>query len=131
MMESKAQEIILDCEIKNIEKGSLKNLSIVKMSCNDIDVNFDIIDNINIFKENEKVKMLLSKSKPIYTSNDFCAHGYIVTELKDTSITADARYTMIISLFGLLVKISNKDSLLRLFQFHVMDHIYFCVKKNT
>ncbi|ACP48089.1 DNA-directed RNA polymerase, subunit G (RpoG) [Sulfolobus islandicus Y.N.15.51] len=132
MMESKAQEIILSCEINSIERGSLKNLSIIHMSCNDFNISFDIIDNINIFSQKEKVKAIISKNRLSYTNDDFCGHGYIVTELKDSSSNNGNRYTTIISLFGLLVKIiSNKESFLKTHQLNVMDHIYFCVKKNT
>lgn len=127
MMESSTQEINLNCEINSIEKGSLKNLLIVKLSCDNININFDIVENINIFNEKDKVRVIISRAKPSYTNKDFCGHGYIVTELKDT--TQDGKYNLIISLFGLLVKISNKESLLKTFGLNVMDHVYFCVKK--
>ncbi|BDB97173.1 hypothetical protein SACC_01900 [Saccharolobus caldissimus] len=126
-MESSTQEINLNCEINGIEKGSLKNLLIVKLSCDNININFDIVENINIFNEKDKVRVIISRTKPSYTNKDFCGHGYIVTELKDT--TPDGKYNLIISLFGLLVKISNKESLLKTFGLNVMDHVYFCVKK--
>lgn len=131
-MESVAQEIILSCEINSIERGSLKNLSMVNMSCNGFNVSFDIIDSINIFSQKEKVKVIISKNRPSYSHDDFCGHGYIVTELKDSSLNNGNKYTTIISLYGLLVKIiSNKESFLRTSQLNIMDHVYFCVKKNN
>ncbi|MEM0016186.1 MAG: DNA-directed RNA polymerase subunit G [Saccharolobus sp.] len=127
MMESRAQENILECEVNSIQKGSLKNLLIVNLYCGNIGIDFDIIDHINIFHEKEKVNVILSKDKPRYTSEDFCAHGYVVTEIKDKM---SPKHKTIISLFGLLVRImSEKESILDLFKINIMDHIYFCVRK--
>ncbi|MEM0130872.1 MAG: DNA-directed RNA polymerase subunit G [Saccharolobus sp.] len=127
MMESRAQENILECEVNSIQKGSLKNLLIVNLYCGNIGIDFDIIDHINIFHEKEKVNVILSKDKPRYTSEDFCAHGYVVTEIKDKM---SSKHKTIISLFGLLVRImSEKESILDLFKINIMDHIYFCVRK--
>ncbi|MEM3351562.1 MAG: DNA-directed RNA polymerase subunit G [Saccharolobus sp.] len=127
MMESRAQENILECEVNSIQKGSLKNLLIVNLYCGNIGIDFDIIDHINIFHEKEKVNVILSKDKPRYTSEDFCAHGYVVTEIKDKM---SSKHKTIISLFGLLVRImSEKESILDLFKINIMDHIYFCVSK--
>lgn len=67
----------VECKITSIDKGSLKGLLIVKMSCENYQVEFDILDSINIFRNEENVKMEISREKPTYTSNDFCAHGYI------------------------------------------------------
>jgi DNA-directed RNA polymerase subunit G len=126
-MESRAQENILECEVNSIQKGSLKNLLIVNLHCGNIGIDFDIIDHINIFHEKEKVNVILSKDKPRYTSEDFCAHGYVVTEIKDKM---SSKHKTIISLFGLLVRImSEKESILDLFKINIMDHIYFCVRK--
>ncbi|MEM4884572.1 MAG: DNA-directed RNA polymerase subunit G, partial [Saccharolobus sp.] len=100
---------------------------IVNLYCGNIGIDFDIIDHINIFHEKEKVNVILSKDKPRYTSEDFCAHGYVVTEIKDKM---SSKHKTIISLFGLLVRImSEKESILDLFKINIMDHIYFCVRK--
>lgn len=130
MMEIRSQEINLECEINGIDRGSLKNLLVVKLVCKDFNINFDILENINIFKEKDKVKVFISNTKPSYTKDDFCAHGYVVTELKDGS-SEQQKFSTIISLFGLLVKIMGKESFLKTYGLNVMDHVYFCVRKSN
>ena len=114
-----------NCKISSIEQGSLKGLYIVKMNCENYYVEFDIVDVINVFKQEESVKMIISKEKPIYTSNDFCAHGYLFYEKKEGEKVLDQ-----ISLYGLIVKIYSNNGLINSKIFNMMDHVYFCVRKS-
>ncbi|BDC19285.1 DNA-directed RNA polymerase subunit G [Acidianus sp. HS-5] len=114
--------------VSSIQKGVLRDLYVVNIKCQDININLDVTSEINIFNNNEKVNVIISRSKPIFTSNDFCGHGYIVTEKVDQNAKT---YITIISLFGLLVKIESNSSFLNKYGFNVMDHVYFCILKET
>ncbi|MBP1358263.1 MAG: DNA-directed RNA polymerase subunit G [Sulfolobus sp.] len=111
------------CKITSIDKGSLKGLYVVKMDCEKYHVEFDIIDTINIFNQEDNVKMIVSREKPSYTSNDFCAHGYIFYEKPEGD-----RILTQISLYGLIVKVYTEKGLIKDKIFNMMDHVYFCVK---
>ncbi|BAB65302.1 DNA-directed RNA polymerase subunit G [Sulfurisphaera tokodaii] len=113
------------CKITSIDKGSLKGLIIIKMDCGIYQVEFDILESINIFKQEENVSMIISREKPVYTSNDFCAHGYLFYEKPEGNKILDQ-----ISLFGLIVKIYSEKGLIGNSLFKMMDHVYFCVKKS-
>ncbi len=113
--------------ISSIQKGVLRDLYVVNIKCQDININLDVTSEINIFNNNEKVNVIISRSKPSFTQNDFCGHGYIVTEKVDQN---SKTYATIISLFGLLVKIESNSSFLNKYGFNIMDHIYFCVIKS-
>jgi len=114
-----------NCKIVSIDRGSLKGLYIVKMNCDNYYVEFDIIDTINIFKQEENVKMIISREKPTFTSNDFCAHGYLFYEKKEGEKVLDQ-----ISLYGLMVKIYSNNGLIGDKIFNMMDQVYYCVKKS-
>ncbi|MFP3259423.1 MAG: DNA-directed RNA polymerase subunit G [Sulfolobus sp.] len=114
-----------ECSINSIEAGTLKNLYIVKMNCGVYDVEFDIVDVINIFNKGDKVKLIISKQRPEYSNRDFCAHGYLFYEKKQENNKVLDQ----ISLFGLIVKIYSDQGLIQLKIFNMMDHVYYCVKK--
>lgn len=115
--------------IGSIQKGVLRDLYVVNIKCQDININLDVTSEINIFNNNEKVNVIISRSKPSFTQNDFCGHGYIVTE-KEKVNQNKKTYITILSLFGLLVKIESDSSFLNKYGFNIMDHIYFCVIKS-
>lgn len=120
-------DLELSCNIEKISEGSLKNLYILNLKCeNNFLINIDIPKEINIFQDNEIIKFVISKEKPQYTSNDFCAHGYVVTE-KDYG---NNNILTIISLFGLLVRVTSPTGLVKQGKLSVMDHIYLCIKKT-
>jgi DNA-directed RNA polymerase subunit G len=115
------------CEITSINKGTLKGILLVEMHCEKHEIIFDIVNDINTFTQKEKVNVVLSKIRPEFGPEDFCGHGYIVTQKKNES-----GLVTIISIFGLLVKIIDKDdnNLVKDTNLNIMDHIYFCVKKS-
>lgn len=115
----------LSCNIEKISEGAFKNLYILNLSCKDnIKINVDMPKEINIFKDNQNVQFILSKNKPQYTKEDFCAHGYVVTEK-----TNNSEIVTLISLFGLLIRISSLSGLVKSGNFSIMDHVYVCIKK--
>lgn len=111
------------CKIDSILPGSLRGYSIVKLNCNSLNAEVDIPNEVMIFKNGEEVKLIISRERPEYSNRDFCAHGYIFYEKKDKE-----DYISLISLYGLLVKITTKEGLISSKKFNMMDHIYFCLK---
>ncbi|MEM0374543.1 MAG: DNA-directed RNA polymerase subunit G [Sulfolobaceae archaeon] len=122
-MTIEASKISEECKINSIIAGSLRGYSIVKISCNNLNAEVDIPDELLIFKENENIKFLVVKDKPQYTNKDFCAHGYLFYERKDKD-----EYISLISLYGLIVKITTKEGLIASKKFNMMDHVYLCLK---
>lgn len=110
--------------VNSIENGALRGLYIVKIMTNDVTISLDVTKQINIFNVNEKYNIIISKNKPEFTQNDFCGHGYIVTEKK-----LQDSYVTIVSLYGLLIRIESKYSFIKKYGFNVMDHVYFCAIK--
>lgn len=109
-----------ECTVERIEKGELRDLLVVKIKCGEITMNLDVVSSINIFKEGGKVRTIISQQPPEYSPDDFCAHGYVVTEKrKDSFIT-------LISFFGPVLRISSQESFTKITQLKVMDHVYFC-----
>lgn len=124
MLTEEAGRLETNCKITSINKGSLRGLYVISMECEKYKVEFDIVDTINIFKEGENVKMILSKDKPKYSSDDFCAHGYLFYEKAQGNDILSQ-----ISLYGLIVKIYSEKGLIGSKLFNMMDHVYFCVSK--
>ncbi|BCU70592.1 DNA-directed RNA polymerase subunit G [Stygiolobus caldivivus] len=121
-------KVSLLCKVNRIEQGSLKNLLILKLECEDnILIESDIVEEINLFREGENVRVEISREKPSYTEKDFCAHGYLFYEkTQEDGSTLDQ-----ISLYGLIVKISSKGKgLIMDNMFKMMDHVYYCIKKS-
>ncbi|QGR18876.1 DNA-directed RNA polymerase subunit G [Stygiolobus azoricus] len=121
-------KLYLSCTTSKIERGNLKNLLILKLECEqNIVIETDIVEEINLFKEGEKVTVEISIEKPSYTEKDFCAHGYLFYEkLQDDGTILDQ-----ISLYGLIVKISSKNlGLIKENLFKMMDHVYYCIKRS-
>jgi len=73
-----------ECTVERIEKGELRDLLVVKIKCGEITMNLDVVSSINIFKEGGKVRTIISQQPPEYSPDDFCAHGYVVTEKRRT-----------------------------------------------
>jgi DNA-directed RNA polymerase subunit G len=115
-----------ECEVSSIDRGSLKGNLIIELACGKRKIIFDMIENINTFNKKEKVTMTLSKNRPEFGPNDFCGHGYVVTQKR-----SENSLTTIISLFGLLVKVNEEpnSNILDDLKMSLMDHVYFCVKK--
>lgn len=128
MLLSEVDSINEECKVISINKTSLKGNLLVELSCeNNKKILFDIIESINNFKPNEKVKVVISKNRPEFEAEDFCGHGYIVTQKRN-----DEFVTTIISLFGLLIKIieDKNSNFMQKSNLNIMDHIYFCVRKE-
>ncbi|QKQ99874.1 DNA-directed RNA polymerase subunit G [Metallosphaera tengchongensis] len=119
-----------ECVVRSIEKGQLRDLLIVNLDCNNLSMNLDMISSINTLNVNEKVNVIFSASKPEFGVDDFCAHGYVVTE-KRKKIENEENFVTIISFFGPLLRISSKTSFLERYKLNIMDHIYFCIKKQS
>ncbi|BBG24452.1 DNA-directed RNA polymerase subunit G [Sulfuracidifex tepidarius] len=126
-MLSEADSINEECKVVSVNKTGLKGNLVVELSCDNKKILFDIIESINNFKPDEKVKAIISKNRPEFGAEDFCGHGYIVTQKKN-----EESLITIISLFGLLIKvIEDKNSnFMKKVNLNIMDHIYFCVRKE-
>ena len=126
MQEIQPGKVTFSCKIDKIEQGSLKNLLILKMQCGDVIIETDMVEELNLFKEGDSVRVEISREKPTYTEKDFCAHGYLFYERPQE----DGTILDQISLFGLIVKISFKNGgLIKDNVFKMMDHVYYCIKK--
>lgn len=112
------------CKIASIEQGAIRGIDVIKLDCEKIKVDVDMISQINVFASNQQVKFIISKNKPEFTNNDFCAHGYIVTEKQQEN------YVTIISLFGPLIRIISNESFCKEYNLNIMDHVYVCIIKT-
>ncbi len=126
MLADNSYKLEKPCNISSIEPGALRGIDVIKLECGDLKVNVDIISSINIFSPGEKVKLVVSASKPQFTERDFCGHGYIVTEKKQAE-----KYITIISIFGPLVRIESDNSFLSSSKLNIMDHVYVCILKTS
>ncbi|AWR97246.1 DNA-directed RNA polymerase subunit G [Acidianus sulfidivorans JP7] len=124
-MQSTTAEFKEEGVVNSIDIGALRDLYVVNIHTEDANITIDVVKQINIFNINEKYQIIISKTKPNFSDNDFCGHGYIVTEKKDKD-----KYITIVSLYGLIVRIESKESFLNKFGFNIMDHIYFCALKS-
>jgi DNA-directed RNA polymerase subunit G len=111
------------CKIDSIEQGAIRGIDVIKLDCGKIKADVDMISQINIFGQNQQVKFIISKNKPEFTENDFCAHGYLVTEKHQEN------YITIISLFGPLIRIVSNESFCNEYNLNIMDHVYVCILK--
>jgi len=112
------------CRITSIEQGAIRGIDVIKLDCGKIKIDVDMISQINVFTANQQVKFIISKNKPEFTNNDFCAHGYVVTEKHQES------YVTIISLFGPLIRIVSDESFCNKYNISIMDHVYVCIIKT-
>ncbi|ARM75886.1 DNA-directed RNA polymerase subunit G [Acidianus manzaensis] len=124
-MQSNTTEFKEDGIVNSIEAGALRDLYIVKINTDNINISLDVTRQINIFNKDEKVTIIISRTRPNFTDNDFCGQGYIVTEKK-----SDHGYVTIISLYGLIVRIESQQSFINKYGFNIMDHVYFCAIKS-
>ncbi len=120
-----AYEIDRECVVTGKIDGSLKGLKILTLNCQDLSLNLDIVKEIDIFDINEKVRLIISRNKPEYTSNDFCAHGYLFYE----KMQQDNVYVSLISIYGLIAKITSNEGIIRKGILNMMDHVYLCIRK--
>lgn len=122
-----AYEIDKQCVVTDKVPGSLKDLKVLTLDCQDLKLNLDIVKEIDIFNVNDKVRLIISREKPEYTSNDFCAHGYIFYEKRQDN---DSKYVSLISLYGLIVKIISDEGLIKKGTLNMMDHVYLCLRRS-
>lgn len=123
-MQNNIYEFSQEGIVTSIENGALRGLYVVKIKTDELTISVDVTNQINIFNLNEKYNIIISKNRPRFTQNDFCGHGYIVTEKR-----TQENYVTLISLYGLIIRIESKYSFIKKFGFNIMDHVYFCAIK--
>ncbi|MCG2884070.1 MAG: DNA-directed RNA polymerase subunit G [Sulfolobales archaeon] len=112
------------CKVISKVPGSLKGLKLLNLDCGDFTATVDLVQEIDVFDEGNDVAFVVSRDKPNYTPNDFCAHGYLFYEKK-----SDNAFVSLISLYGLLVKIVSNSGIISSGILNMMDHVYVCIKK--
>jgi len=113
------------CNITSVEPGALRGIDLINLECEDLKVGVDMISSINVFSPGEKVKLVIAKSKPEFGERDFCGHGYVVTEKRQSN-----KYVTLISIFGPLIRIESENSFLSSNNLSIMDHVYVCLLKS-
>ncbi len=119
--------------VKSIEKSSIPTVVIIQIDCGDVKIKMDLVRKLLVFDEGDKVKVVISKSRPDYREGeDFVAWGYVMSKKKERKVINGMRkdiYKLLISLWGYLVVLeSESDELLNAFNY--MDKVYMKISKE-
>jgi len=111
-----------NARVTKIEQGSLPQIYVVTfIGDENTQLIGDIHEYIQIFSNNQKVKIVISREKPNYRENkDFCGSGYLFQKRKENDLNV-----IFISIGGLLFKLITLMELNK--AFNIMDKVYLCI----
>ncbi len=118
--------------VKSIERSIIPTVVIIQIDCGDVKVKMDLVRKLLVFDEGDKVRIIVSRSKPDYQEGkDFVAWGYVMSKKKERRVTNGTRkdiYKLLISLWGYLVILESENNEL-LNVFNNMDKVYVKISK--
>jgi|BEDMetMinimDraft_2_1075160.scaffolds.fasta_scaffold00552_2 DNA-directed RNA polymerase subunit G len=111
--------------VKSKVPGTIPGVQIAKIEGDGVDMEMDVLREYDVIPLNSEVEVELSKERPNFTENDFCAHGHLFLEKE-----MEGRKATLLSLYGLVVKFWTTDGLIKSGKFSMMDHVYLCVRPS-
>lgn len=106
----------LECTISEVAPLRVPKVFRVKGSCGEIDIEVELHEEVvEIPQKGSKMLVDITTSKEVCLEHYFCAHGYVVSNVK-----LDDIHRVVISLHGLLVVLKSKTAL----EYNAMDHLY-------
>jgi len=110
--------------VKSIENSKLPGVVLITIDLKDVIVSFDILKELVSFREGDKVKISLSKTRPEFEEGkDIVMWGYVMSRKKVMEKGKELN-RLLISLWGyLLIVESFRKELFK--SFKVMDRLYF------
>ncbi|BBD71981.1 hypothetical protein HS1genome_0370 [Sulfodiicoccus acidiphilus] len=106
--------------------GQIPGAWIARVESQGTTVELDVLREFDLFREGSKVVVELSKSRPDFSAEDFCAHGYLFSEKEN-----NGKRVTLLSLYGLIVRFTTDDGLISSGKFSMMDHVYLCVRPSA
>ncbi len=112
--------VVYEGVVKSVERSLIPQVFIITVRSHDAEITFDIHKMLKNFEVNDKVRITLSKGRPVFREGvDLVMRGYVMSKGVEGGV-----YQLLISLWGfLLIVESNSDTAYNLFDY--MDEVYF------
>ena len=127
----KVRDGLIEAEgvVKNIEKSIIPKVYILTIDCGDTTIKLDLVKDLLIFDEGDKVNIVISREKPQFEEGrDLVIWGYVLS--KKNTLSKEKPDKLLISLWGYLLVIeTTRDDVVDSFDY--LDKVYFKVSKEA
>jgi len=119
--------------VEKIERSRIPKVLLISFRGNVVNVKMDLLRDLLVFNEGDKVEFVLSREMPQYVEGrDFLGWGYVVSKKRE-SVKSNAGEVaevdkLLVSLWGYLFVIESKEKISDLFE--VMDKVYVKISKE-
>ncbi len=115
--------------VKKIEKSLIPKVYILSIDCDEISIKLDLVKDLLIFDEGDRVDVLISHEKPKFKEGqDLVIWGYVLSKKK--TLSSEKPNKLLISLWGYLLVIETLRSDI-IDAFDYLDKVYFKLSKKT
>jgi len=127
----KVQDGLIEAEgtIKKIERSIIPKVYILTIDCGDATIKLDLVKDLLIFDEGDKVNIVISREKPQFEEGkDLVIWGYVLSKKK--TLSKEKPDKLLISLWGYLLVIeTTRDDVIDSFDY--LDKVYFKMSKEA
>ena len=123
--------ISASCKVEKIEPSKIRKIILATLKCGNLTVSLDLVKDLLIFSEGDKVEVLLTKERPEFTEEDLVIWGYVMTKKrKPVDKGKEGRFInkLLISLWGYLLVLESAKDILDAFS--IMDKVYLKISKK-
>jgi len=115
--------------VRKIEKSLIPKVYILSIDCDEISIKLDLVKDLLIFDEGDRVDVLISHEKPKFKEGqDLVIWGYVLSKKK--TLSSEKPNKLLISLWGYLLVIETLRSDI-IDAFDYLDKVYFKLSKKT
>ena len=115
--------------VKKIEKSLIPKVYILSIDCDEISIKLDLVKDLLIFDEGDRVNVLISHEKPKFKEGqDLVIWGYVLSKKK--TLSGEKPNKLLISLWGYLLVIETLRSDI-IDAFDYLDKVYFKLSKKN
>ncbi len=120
------------CKVVKIEPSKIRKVVLTTMECGGLKVTMDLVKELLIFSEGDKIEFLLSRDRPEFEEGkDLVIWGYVMTKKRkpiDKGKEGGFLNKLLVSLWGYLLVLESTKEILD--SFSVMDKVYLKISKK-